>query len=265
MAKSLSDLRSYDLSNARTELTGMTASSHSSQRSRGPMVGADATDSGSPTFKRKPRRSRTLVKMNGHEADGIENTKLPRTSKTEKPEALVVNEESSTPEEELKPENTENNGAAEREKEEYRSKQAQAKGKTVKKATKTRQAKGGKKAQIAHGNLETPGQINDKSTIEVAEEIEVSPKKGNNKRVPKVEKVEEEIDTSRPTPKKVKRDHKVKIEEELHEDEETGKKVRQKRRTKEEKEAEAMPLAPRTTALRMFIGAHVSCAKGLFS
>ena len=35
-----------------------------------------------------------------------------------------------------------------------------------------------------------------------------------------------------------------------------------KRKTKEEKELEAMPLRARTQGLRMFIGAHVSAAKG---
>jgi hypothetical protein len=44
---------------------------------------------------------------------------------------------------------------------------------------------------------------------------------------------------------------------------ETPKKTRRKRKTKEEKEAEAMPLAPRTSGLRMFIGAHVSIATGV--
>lgn len=38
---------------------------------------------------------------------------------------------------------------------------------------------------------------------------------------------------------------------------------KRKRKTKEEKEAEAMPLADRTKGLKMFIGAHVSCAKGV--
>lgn len=35
------------------------------------------------------------------------------------------------------------------------------------------------------------------------------------------------------------------------------------KKTKEEKDAEAMPLAPRTPGLRMFVGAHVSAAKGM--
>lgn len=37
------------------------------------------------------------------------------------------------------------------------------------------------------------------------------------------------------------------------------------RKTKEEKEAEAMPLAVRTKGLKMFVGAHVSAAKGVFN
>jgi AP endonuclease-1 len=39
---------------------------------------------------------------------------------------------------------------------------------------------------------------------------------------------------------------------------------RKARKTKEEKEAEAMPLAPRTSGLKMFVGAHVSAAKGQY-
>ena len=45
-------------------------------------------------------------------------------------------------------------------------------------------------------------------------------------------------------------------------DEEISPKKR-KRKTQEEKEVEAMPLAARTTGLRMFVGAHTSIAKGL--
>ena len=41
----------------------------------------------------------------------------------------------------------------------------------------------------------------------------------------------------------------------------TGK-VSRKRKTKEEKELEMQPLAARTTGLRMYVGAHVSAAKG---
>lgn len=41
--------------------------------------------------------------------------------------------------------------------------------------------------------------------------------------------------------------------------------ARRGKKTKEEKEAEAMPLAPRTKGLKMFVGAHVSAAKGVFN
>lgn len=69
------------------------------------------------------------------------------------------------------------------------------------------------------------------------------------------------------TPKKGRKrtKAKVEVEEEKEGGEETPKKVRRKRKTKEEKEAEAMPLAARTAGLKMYVGAHVSSAKGLFS
>ena len=50
--------------------------------------------------------------------------------------------------------------------------------------------------------------------------------------------------------------------DEEEKEEEGPKKIKRRRKTKEEKEAEAMPLASRTNGLQMFIGAHVSCAKG---
>ncbi|KAL6714606.1 DNA-(apurinic or apyrimidinic site) lyase [Lecanora helva] len=59
---------------------------------------------------------------------------------------------------------------------------------------------------------------------------------------------------------------KKRVKEEEQEPDDNGepiKKVKKKRKTKEEKEAEAMPLAARTHGLRMYIGAHVSCAKGV--
>lgn len=61
---------------------------------------------------------------------------------------------------------------------------------------------------------------------------------------------------------------KAKAEEEAESDAEekseteSPQKTKRKRKTKEEKEAEAMPLAARTPGLNMYIGAHVSSAKG---
>ncbi|KAI9886230.1 MAG: hypothetical protein M1823_001965 [Watsoniomyces obsoletus] len=84
----------------------------------------------------------------------------------------------------------------------------------------------------------------------------------------KVEISEEELDeTESDAPKKNKRKRKTKKEvledEEDEVDSDAPKKVKRKRKTKEEKEAEAMPLAARTAGLRMYIGAHVSSAKGV--
>ena len=86
-----------------------------------------------------------------------------------------------------------------------------------------------------------------------------SPKKTKGR----VAETEEEAVDGEPTPRKAQRKKKVKQEEVEEEVEEEGrKKIKRKRKTKEEKEAEAMPLASRTNGLQMFVGAHVSCAKG---
>lgn len=79
-----------------------------------------------------------------------------------------------------------------------------------------------------------------------------------------VEEEEIEIAESPKRSRKVKKSEAAAIlkEEDVEAAEETPKKVKRHRKTKEEKEAEAMPLAARTNGLRMFIGAHVSAAKG---
>ena len=91
------------------------------------------------------------------------------------------------------------------------------------------------------------------------EDSGTSPKKTKRR----VAELEEEAIDDEPTPSKAQRKKKVKQEEFEEEEEEEGrKKIKRKRKTKEGKEAEAMPLASRTNGLQMFIGAHVSCAKG---
>ncbi len=114
---------------------------------------------------------------------------------------------------------------------------------------------------------------------EVKEEVEdqvkeVSPNKDKRKRKRQGEKQEkqreeaEELLAHEGTPKTTKRKRQTKQEKVEKEEEDEGggeaipKKVKRKRKTKEEKEAEAMPLAARTASLRMYIGAHVSSAKG---
>jgi len=67
----------------------------------------------------------------------------------------------------------------------------------------------------------------------------------------------------RPKTKEEKVDSSSELSPVPDEEEESKPKKKRKRKTKEEKEAEAMPLAPRTAGLNMFVGAHVSIAKGV--
>lgn len=106
---------------------------------------------------------------------------------------------------------------------------------------------------------------------------QVSPKKTKDSTKVKVEQ-EENVSTSEPPadsnqpPIKTKKKTSVKHEKKdldgediskvIEEEGATPKKTKRKRKTKEEKEAEAMPIAARTAGLRMFVGAHVSGAKG---
>lgn len=99
---------------------------------------------------------------------------------------------------------------------------------------------------------------------------EVSTSKGRRKRKQQAE-VKEEFElplAHRNITKTTKRKRETEQEEVKEEEEDeageagTPKKVKRKRKTKEEKEVEAMPLAARTTNLQMYIGAHVSSAKG---
>lgn len=92
---------------------------------------------------------------------------------------------------------------------------------------------------------------------------EVTPKKTRKGKA--IKNIEEtNLVDERATPAKTRKRKAVKNSEEAAEqvDGEEKPKVKRKRKTKEEKEAEAMPLAARSVGLRMFIGAHVSGAKG---
>ena len=70
--------------------------------------------------------------------------------------------------------------------------------------------------------------------------------------------------SSAPKAKKARVSKKVQVKEEEEEFfAEPSAKAKRPRKTKEEKEAEMLPLAARTTGLRMFVGAHVSGAGGV--
>ncbi|KAL8638571.1 MAG: hypothetical protein Q9228_004288 [Teloschistes exilis] len=90
-------------------------------------------------------------------------------------------------------------------------------------------------------------------------------KKGEGKEVEEDSKVEEPAPTKQKKRKAATQEGDEKGDEkgeDVH-GEEVPKPNKRARKTKEEKEAEAMPLAARSTGLRMFIGAHVSGAKGV--
>lgn len=71
---------------------------------------------------------------------------------------------------------------------------------------------------------------------------------------------EEVFEVRTTTPKKSPKKRKAK--QEAAQDQEEKPKVKRKRKTQEEKDAEAMPIAARTLGSKMYIGAHVSAAKG---
>ncbi|KAL9125219.1 MAG: hypothetical protein Q9217_005537 [Psora testacea] len=100
-----------------------------------------------------------------------------------------------------------------------------------------------------------------KISLEVEEEINVGTE-ASPVRTKKETKVKEEFDEQTVTSAR-KTQTKSKVIGEAEVDEGGEKKVKRRRKTKEEKEAETMPLAARTNGLRMFIGAHVSGAKGV--
>ena len=90
-----------------------------------------------------------------------------------------------------------------------------------------------------------------------------NPKTSSRKRKIEEEEKGEIFKEVEDIPAKPKQRKKVKSEEDIEEGEERPEKPTRKRKTKQDKESEIMPLAARTNGLKMFVGAHVSSAKGL--
>ncbi len=105
--------------------------------------------------------------------------------------------------------------------------------------------------------------------IEREKLADISPPPKRSKPEKTKEFKKEEASSAAVSPSKTKRKIKAKKEEKEGkeqdevDDNEAPKKTRRPRKTKEEKEAEAMPLATRTPNLPLYIGAHVSSAKGV--
>lgn len=136
----------------------------------------------------------------------------------------------------------------------------------------------GKRVRRSRKTTETTTKSSTNSTghesnrTKVEEEEAIVEQEDRPKRTKRTTKIKVEIaqdeEEAVATPKKSrKRTQKETLEvtqeaEVVGEDGEDSPKKKRRRKTKEEKEAEAMPLAARTTGLRMFLGAHVSSAKG---
>lgn len=191
----------------------------------------------SPTLK-TTRASRTSNKTAGLEVNGIEGKQTPSSPvKREKLGSVITEEVSPAPPKGATPKKTKQRKEVKQETQEHKPPAEE----TLKAAKRKRTVKA------------------EKADIEVSEP---SPKKTKREKATEVEVKVDETAVDEASPKKAARKTKVKDEEEVQQGEEGQKKAKRKRKTREERELEAMPLAARTDGLRMFIGAHVSGAKG---
>jgi AP endonuclease-1 len=76
---------------------------------------------------------------------------------------------------------------------------------------------------------------------------------------------EETIDEPAPAAAPKEKPKKAAVKKGAAEDVDSAKPAKKARKAKKEQDAETMPLAARTQGLRMFVGAHVSAAKGQYS
>ena len=206
---------------------------------------------------RTPQKPSNLSNGTSEQATPASSRKQPKT------EAVIVREELQGPAEKGSPQKSRQRKKLQREEAQEELSEEEPR------EEHTSPTKIGRKHKIKEEEVElqvggeSPRKAKRKRHIETKEaeitESGTSPKKSKRR----VAELEEEAVDGEPTPKKAQRKNKVKPEEAEEEEEGEGpKKIKRKRKTKEEKEAEAMPLASRTNGLQMFIGAHVSCAKG---
>lgn len=229
---------------ASPRLADLAQASTRSQRRRTP---ADAA-ADSPTSKKTPRATRISRKTTGLKGNGVEDGKTLDTSGERHVIELDLTQEISP---------------------------SLPEGPAPEKTTKRRKVKQDleedTRVQEPQGE-DTSKKTKRKHTVEEDQKSEISqldpaaPKTVKRKRVVKAEEAETKIGETvedEVPPNKSSRKTKIKEEDEEAQEGEGGqKKAKRKRKTKEEREIEAMPLAVRTDGLRMFIGAHVSGAKG---
>ena len=219
----------------------------------------------SPVSKKSPRSTRTLKKPAGLEADDIEK----RTA-SDSSGKRIATEAVST--EQLPPPLPEG-AAAKKTRQTTKAKQERGESQDQEPPARETLAKPKRKHNVEEQQEpanpqtdgDTPKTVKRNKFVKVEEaEIEIGKPSPKNAKLKKTTETEvDETVKEEASPKKAKRKTKVKEEdEEIQEGEGGQKKITRRRKTKEEKELEAMPLAVRTGGLRMFIGAHVSGAKG---
>ena len=213
-----------------------------------------------------PKGGRTPAKAETLQTNDEENKKSPiKSQRNVKAEAAVVTKGPIPLEIRADPRGVKQQKKARKAKVESRSPSPQSE--AVRKSKERILDEQGERKPEVNGH--TPRKSKLKQSAEVAEvdveENGASPKRLKRKRVDVVERdLVDGEDTIGKAQRKTKAKEEVKKEEEeVDEKGASTKKTKRIRKTKEEKEADAMPLAARTNGLRMFIGAHVSCAKGV--
>ena len=214
----------------------------------------------SPTSKRPLRATRALNTTTGREANGGQGKDTVDTPGKRNKTVPVLTQEVPGP----LPEGALKKTRQRREvKQEIKEPQEQASSVGETSSKRTKSADDQKPASIHDGG--TSQTVKRKRIVKV-EEAAVEVGEPSSKKTKRKKATESKIDEAvedEASPSQAKRKTKVKEEDEEIEEGEGGqKKTKRKRKTKEEKELEAMPLAVRTDGLRMFIGAHVSGAKG---
>ena len=217
----------------------------------------------SPTSKRPLRATRTPNTTTGLEANGEEEIDIAdRPGKRKKIEAVVTEEIPRPLPGEAAPKKTRQRRGVKQEIKEDTQEQEQPVGED---SSRGRKVAGDQKPANVLVDGGTPKTVKRKRIVKVEEaEIEVGePSSQKTKRRKATQANIDETIEDEASPDKAKRKTKVNEEDgNIQEGEGGQKKTKRKRKTKEEKELEAMPLAVRTDGLRMFIGAHVSGAKG---
>ena len=216
----------------------------------------------SPTTKRTTRASRTPNKTTGLEARGVDDRgTLNSSEKSRKVEAATTEEVSPPLAEGAAPKKTKQRREVKQEIEDDQVQPAGGIATSAKSKGKIEELPELAGTQINRGSP----LISKRKRIVKIEEAEVEVGEPSLKKAKRKQATDAEIDETgkdEASPTKAKSKTKVKEDEEVQEGEEAPKKIKRKRKTKEEKDLEAMPLAVRTDGLRMFVGAHVSGAKG---